>query len=183
MTWVTLQALWPRRGWSRALRYSWLRLIRTEGSPHTIAIGVAAGIFVSFLPVLGVQMTVAAALSYLMRGHVLSAVAGTFVGTPMTYPLMWLGSYRLGAWLLGYDASAMKQGAENVWSLLASSSDRVASQFAQQTADVLAPIFKPLLIGSVILGLAAGLAAYYTLVRVIGRLQTNRRAHLLARLA
>ena len=90
------QAIWPRSGWNRAVRYLWLRLSRADGSPHGIAIGVAAGIFAAFVPVLGIQMTLAVGLAHILRGSMLGALAGTFVGSPITYPLMWAGSYRLG---------------------------------------------------------------------------------------
>ena len=171
-----LRALWPHCGWRRATHYAWLRLARTQSSPHAIAIGVAAGIFASFVPLLGAQITLAAGLAYVMRGNMLGAVAGTFVGTPVTYPLMWLGSYRLGAWLLGHDVIRLTPGADRLWSLLKAGGPTMVGQAADQAADLLAPIFKPLLIGGCILGLAAGLAAYYSLVAVIGRVQARRRA-------
>ena len=172
------RACWPATGWGRAWRYAGLRLSRTQSSPHAIAIGFSAGIFAAFVPVLGIQMTLAATLAYMVRGSLLGAIAGTFVGTPFTYPFMWLGSYRLGAWLLGHDAAHLDEGTQQIWRLFASGSTRIAAQIAGQAADLLAPIVKPLLIGSVILGLAAGLAAYYSLVCVIGRLQADRRARL-----
>ena len=46
--------LWPRRGWGRAVRLVWLRLCRLQGSPHAIAIGVSAGIFATFVPIIGI---------------------------------------------------------------------------------------------------------------------------------
>ena len=96
---------------------------------------------------------------YSALGAFLGPVAGTFVGTPLTYPLMWLGSYRVGAWLLGHDVALFKFGADRLWSLLASGSSDIVGQAAGQAADLLAPIVKPLLIGSFVLGLAAGVAA------------------------
>ena len=169
-----MRALWPHCGWRRSARYAWLRLTRTQSSPHAIAIGVAAGIFASFVPLIGIQMTLAAALAYLLRGNILGAVAGTFIGTPVTYPLMWLGSYRVGAWLLGHDIGLLKTGTDRLWALLASGRPGTAAEAADQAADVLAPMIKPLLIGSGILGLAAGVAAYYSLLALVTRMKARR---------
>jgi uncharacterized protein len=168
------QMLWPRRGWARAARYAWLRLCRLQGSPHAIALGVSAGIFATFVPILGIQMALAAGLAYALRGNLVGALAGTFVGTPITYPLMWFGSYRLGGWMMGHDPSRLKLGLDRLWSIMLYG----FRGDTNQAADVLLPIVLPLLIGSLVLGLAAGLAAYYTLLHVLGRLQDRRRAQL-----
>jgi uncharacterized protein len=172
-------ALWPRRGWLRAMRYTWLRTGRLQGSPHAIALGVSAGIFATFVPILGIQMGLAAALAYALRGNLLGALAGTFVGTPVTYPLMWFGSYRLGGWLLGHDPGPLKQGLDRWWSLVV---DGYRGD-PGPAAEALWPIVLPLLMGSLVLGLAAGTAAYYTLLHSLARLQTRRRAQLAVRVS
>lgn len=171
--------LWPHRGWSRGARYGWLRLCRVQGSPHAIALGVSAGIFATFIPILGIQMALAAALAYALRGNLVGALAGTFVGTPVTYPLMWFGSYRLGGWMMGHDPGRLKLGLDRLWSIVVYG----FKGSPDQAAELLLPVVVPLLIGSLVLGLAAGLAAYYTLVHVLGRLQARRRAHLAQRAA
>ena len=166
--------IWPRRGWGRTLRCTWLRLYRAEGSPHAVALGVAAGIFATFLPVLGFQMTLAATLANVLRGSMVGALAGTFIGTPVTYPVMWIGSYRLGGWLLGRDAGRLQHEVDQLWSRLASG----PAALTARGGEVLLPILTPLLIGSCVLGLAAALLAYYSLVGIISRLQARRRARL-----
>ncbi len=173
------QMLWPRRGWRRAARYAWLRLCRLQGSPHAIALGVSAGIFATFVPILGIQMALAACLAYALRGNLVGALAATFVGTPVTYPLMWFGSYRLGGWMMGHDPGRLKLGLERLWSIMVYGFRGDSSQ----AADLLLPLVLPLLIGSIVLGLVCGLAAYYSLLHVLGRLQAQRRAHLAERAA
>lgn len=170
-------AVWPRHGWARALRYAWLRLCRLQGSPHAIALGVSTGIFATFVPILGIQMGLAAALAYALRGNLVGALAGTFVGTPFTYPLMWFGSYRLGGWMMGHDPSRLKLSLDSLWSTAA----HAFRGDAGQAAEILWPVLLPLLIGSLALGLAAGMLAYYTLLTVLGRLQARRRVRLAAR--
>jgi hypothetical protein len=152
------RAFWPRRGLARSLRYRLLRMRRLQASPHAVAIGIAAGVFAAFVPLPGAQMTLAAMLAWLLRGSMLAALAGTFVGMPWTYPFMWLASYRLGALLLGHQVAG------------APTPDQIGSIW---------PLLKPLALGGIILGLVAGAAGYW-LARCVVR---ARPSHARARVA
>ena len=93
--------LWPRESWRRSLRYQSLRLIRLHRNPHTVALGLAVGAFVAVLPVIGIQMLMAVAIAWLLRGSAAAALAGTFVANPLTYPGLWFASYEMGCMILG----------------------------------------------------------------------------------
>ena len=67
---------------------------------HSVARGVALGLFVSFLlPV--AQVLLAALFAGLARGNLLVAAAATLVSNPLTFPAIYYGAYKLGAFLLG----------------------------------------------------------------------------------
>ena len=68
------ESFWPRAGWPRALRYFGKRILRLSGSPHTIAIGFAAGVFVAWSPLFGFHYLLAVACAFIVRGNVLAAV-------------------------------------------------------------------------------------------------------------
>ncbi len=55
----TLSFLWPRRGLQRGWRYLWHRVTRISATPHTIALGVAIGAFISFTPFVGLHLIIA----------------------------------------------------------------------------------------------------------------------------
>ena len=93
------EALWPRLGWERFGYYLFWRLMRISSAPHDVAAGAAAGVAVSFTPLLGLHFILAALLAFVVRGNVLAAIIGTFVGNPLTFPLFWGLSYRVGLWL------------------------------------------------------------------------------------
>src|SRR5947207_5437430 len=95
------ETLWPRGGWSRALRYFGKRVLRLSGSPHTIAIGFAAGMFVAWSPLFGLHYLLAIACAFILRGNVLAAVLSTTLGNPLTLPAMWALDYKVGELLLG----------------------------------------------------------------------------------
>ncbi|RMD91547.1 MAG: DUF2062 domain-containing protein, partial [Alphaproteobacteria bacterium] len=95
------QLVYPRGGWWRAATYVWHRLRRLPDSPHRIARGIGAGVFVSFTPLFGMHFVLAALIALLIRGNVLAAVLATFFGNPLTFPLIAAASLKLGALILG----------------------------------------------------------------------------------
>jgi uncharacterized protein (DUF2062 family) len=88
--------VWPERGFRRLFSYLGQRIIRLPGTPSTIAIGVACGVFASFTPFLGLHFVIAAALAVIMRGNLLASAIGTFIGNPWTFIPIWLISYEVG---------------------------------------------------------------------------------------
>src|SRR5690606_27489557 len=79
--------LWPRRSWSRSTRYVVHRVRRLSATPHAVALGFAAGVFVSATPFIGFHMVLAALTAWIIGGSIVAAILGTFVGNPLTYPL------------------------------------------------------------------------------------------------
>jgi len=92
--------IWPKGGWGRAGRYLWHRVSRLPGSPNSIAAGLACGAAMSLTPFVGAHFFLAAFLVWLIRGNLLAAAFGTILGNPWTFPVIWLGSYHIGALML-----------------------------------------------------------------------------------
>jgi len=158
-------AVWPRRSWRRSARYAHLRLRRLNGSRHAIALGLAIGVFAAFQPVLGFQMLFAGAAAWLLRASIGAALAGTFVGGPVTWPVMWLASYQLGATLTGgVQAVTMRE----LWLGLAGIGAIAAPDMIASGARRLVwQVIYPLALGAVPLGLLAGLAIYAMVMRMM----------------
>ncbi len=142
--------LWPRTGWKRALKYNWYRMTRLSGSPHGIAIGAAAGAFTSCTPFLGLHVVSAVVIAWVLRGNFFAAAFGTFIGNPLTYPFVWLATYDVGAFVLGHHG----QGP-----VVPSFSGGLFSMSASAWHQVW-PLFEPMVIGMVPVGLAAALITY-----------------------
>ena len=149
------------------IRYHWHRLLRLHATPHEIALGCAAGIFAAFTPFLGLQMLLAIAIAAILRVNVPAAMVGTFVGNPLSWPVIWAASYVAGTWVLGADpllaASEVEVGAAAL-AALASDPTPVALDAARET---LVPYFKPWLIGSLLVGLIAAAGSYYPTRRAV----------------
>ena len=167
-------ALWPRRSWGRSIAYILLRLKRLPSSPHRIALGCAAGVFAVFTPFLGVQLILAGALALVLRGSVLASFLASFVGNPLTYPVIWFATFNLGNVLLGGTASAQlvdlrgKAGALGE-GLMNGSPGAIAT-----AAESLWPIVKPMAVGSLPLGGFAAAVAYVGVHRLISVSRAKR---------
>jgi uncharacterized protein len=139
--------------------YAVKRVVRLSGTPHSIAAGAACGVAISFTPFMGFHLIGAFLLCWVVRGNYLAAVIGTLVGNPWTLPFLLLASYQLGHALLGGPAAPIE--AFQDWNL--------GTFFAKLEA-----VFWPMALGSLPLGLVAGLATYFPLVRIVAAYQETR---------
>ncbi len=158
-----------RMTFSRAMRYQLLKFVRIRATPHAIGIGVAAGVFAAFLPLVGVHMALAAALAWLLGGNMIAAVACTvLIGNPLTYPFIWAATWEAGQMILGSKAKSM--GTIHLHELVHKLS----------LGELWAPILKPLLIGSIPLGIAGGLVGYFVMVQAVTIIRARRQSRLQA---
>ncbi len=145
--------LWPRRSWRRSLRYMQKRVLRLRATPHAIAAGVAAGVFATFTPFLGFHFLLAFAIAYCIAGNMAAAALGCLAGNPLTFPLVWASTYEVGRSILHAEVPG--------------GSPPPGMEGALRHLDIAAlwePYLKPMLVGSIPLGLAFG-ALSYGLVR------------------
>ena len=125
----------PRKGFSRLYSYMAQRVLRMPGTPYSLAAGFACGVAVSFTPLIGFHLVLAAVLAYLMRGNVIASWAGTIVGNPWTFPFIFILLHKVGIYL------SETIGLNN-W-FLAGDGLNTYGQFAQH--------FFPLVIGGMVL--------------------------------
>ncbi len=86
-------------GWSRAFIYAKHRLLRIADTTHSLALGLAIGLGVSFSPLLGTHFIQAGILAFILRGNAFTAMMGTFFGNPWTFPFIWWAAFSLGRFL------------------------------------------------------------------------------------
>lgn len=85
----------------RAAKYYYLKFLRLQGDPHSLAMGVAIGLFIGITPTVPLHTAFIIILAWPLRGNIL---AGLLAATAISNPLTWLPQYyfswRLGNWLL-----------------------------------------------------------------------------------
>jgi uncharacterized protein len=156
--------------------YFWKRIMRVSGSPHAVAAGAAAGAFASFTPLVGFHFILSFVLAFLVRGNMLAAALGTAVGNPLTFPLIWGATFELGKWILSGGADPMTAaGADMV------ARTPIGEGLLTVGFERLWPIMKPMLVGSIPLGLLVATVMYVVVFAAVRGVQRRRQARLLAK--
>jgi len=170
--------VWPETGFRRAGKYLIARLFRLKSSPHGIAAGFAAGVAVSFTPLIGLHFVLAFALAFIVRGSLFAAALGTAIGNPLTFPFIFALSFWTGERMFKF---ASAEDPEDVVDVVFEALDETAEAEAEAAADALLdaaehfveedwslsispeiwPIFQSMLIGSIPLAVIA-YAVFYS---------------------
>jgi uncharacterized protein (DUF2062 family) len=164
---------WPEIGFQRTAKYVSLKINRISGSPHAIALGFAAGAFASFTPLIGFHFVLAALLAWFIGGNILASAIGTSIGNPLTFPFIWFITHNTGSWLLGQQGkdSISIAGPEAGMGLLFTS----PGAFFSELWAGLEPVFLPMCIGSVPLGLSCGIVSYLLIKPAVAKYKQRRR--------
>ena len=80
----------------RLFKFLKYKILRLKDLPEPIAVGLAWGAAVSFTPLLGFHIIICFLGTYIMKGNLLAAAAGTIIGNPWTFPIFFFISYKLG---------------------------------------------------------------------------------------
>lgn len=150
--------LWPRTGWKRAGAYIGHRVRRLPGSPYNIAAGFACGAAISFTPLLGLHFVIASLGAWLLGGNLIASAIGTVVGNPWTFPIIWIASYRLGAWALGMN------GNEEL-------PDGLTMGYIRDNPDA---VLLPMMAGGVPMAIVAWFVSFWVVRRAVARYQHMR---------
>lgn len=154
---------WPRKGRGRGLRYIALRILRLKSSPHSIAVGVAAGAASSLTPFVGLHIVLAVVLASVFSGNVLAAAVTTVLANPITIPVILTLSYEIGTALVEPQGNSAVGAAE-----IARMIERMS------LAELWGPVLKPLLVGSLPLAAAGALIFYPLAFRATWLFQKRR---------
>ncbi|HMW49342.1 MAG TPA: DUF2062 domain-containing protein [Cellvibrionaceae bacterium] len=121
-------------------------------SRRSVAVAFLVGLFFCYIPTPG-QAFLAAFGALVLRGNLPIAVALVWVSNPFTLPFFVLSAYGAGAFVLGGGAIELPESITWAW---------------------FKTIWQPFLLGSVIMGLVAGLAGYGA-INLIWRVSVARR--------
>ena len=130
---------------------------KIDGSPDYVARGMAIGVFVGITPTIPFQTALALALAALFRGSKPAAVLGIWSGNPLTIPLLYMGSYKLGMLILGRPALVSSLDQQSLMGFFKSGADICCATIA----------------GGALLGIIPALAAYYITRKTISLWHIN----------
>ena len=178
---VAQESFYPKGGWGRAASYIAHRVRRLPDPPQRIARGISAGVFVSFTPLFGLHFIAAAFVAMALRGNIVAAMLSTFVGNPLTFPLIAALSLEIGHRVLGTQQGETHIG---VFEAFSRASGELWWNFTSLFRPVEAhwdrlhlffdTVFLPYMIGGLVPGMIAGLIAYALSKPVIAAYQRRR---------
>jgi uncharacterized protein len=148
----------------RWVRNHWWRLFRIPASVHSIALGFSAGVFISFTPLIGFHLLLAATMAFLLRSNIVASAIGTLIGNPLTFPFIWLSSYKLGTVLLNDGSESVIHANSLDYGMV---SDNMIRGFAA--------IFWPMMAGGFLLGVLAAITCYCLVYCSVTAFRNRRR--------
>ncbi len=77
-----------------------IRFSKKGLSPREIALAIAVGTFIAFIPVMGTHTVTAFALAYVLRLNTLIVILGSQISNPLSYPFQLFISAEVGSLIL-----------------------------------------------------------------------------------
>ena len=179
------EVIFSLKGISRAIEYVGIRLKRIPDTPHKISLGMSCGIFASFTPLFGLHFLIAGLLSYLLRANVLASLIGTFVGNPITFPIITVFNLKLGEWILGSseyssgDGGKIFEGFLDFIFLIYKSfftEGSIGENNVPRMNEFLNGVFMPYSLGGLIFGIFIAVISYFLLRPLVATYQKKRSA-------
>ena len=179
------EVIFSLKGISRAIEYVGIRLKRIPDTPHKISLGMSCGIFASFTPLFGLHFLIAGLLSYVLRANVLASLIGTFVGNPITFPIITVFNLKLGEWILGSseyssgDGGKVFEGFLDFIFLIYKSfftEGSIGESSVPRINEFLNGVFIPYSLGGSLLGIFIAVISYFLLRPLVSTYQKKRDA-------
>ena len=145
--------------WIRLKKFIIYRILHVDDTPYRIAMGVAAGMFITWLPIPGFQMVLTVVLAALLRANKIVGLPMAWVSNPLTMVPMLSGGFVVGSWLLGGDHKLH----HFLHSLKHALGEITRAHWTDSMAlwwQVLCQFFWPLWLGCIIVGALAAVMTY-----------------------
>ncbi|MGA7577712.1 MAG: DUF2062 domain-containing protein [Desulfobaccales bacterium] len=84
----------------RSLRYHWLKFLRLQDEPWKLSWGMALGVFIGITPTVPFHMVSVLFLAPILGISPVAAFLGLQICNPLTFPFLYLASYKVGNLLL-----------------------------------------------------------------------------------
>jgi uncharacterized protein (DUF2062 family) len=166
-----------RRGQRKWFRF----LLSLRGTPESVGLGFALGVFVACTPTIGLHLVLAVALATLLRASRPAALLATWISNPATFPPFYLSAYKVGAWLIpGPPVSEVRETLMRIFHELGSLQFGAFLSDFKVFLSIGMEILGPMMLGGILVGLVAGALTYpvvLLLFEAFHNFREKRRAH------
>jgi uncharacterized protein (DUF2062 family) len=144
------------------LRKAYYRLVKIDGTPRQISLGLALGIFLGILPIFGFQALSAVLLASLLKWSKIAAALGSGITNPLTTPFIYSAAYYIGSRLFGTRLPPLNINELGFGTLIT---------MFHSSPQILWNMF----VGSIFLALPLAIAGYYVTYAILERHQDKIR--------
>ena len=146
-------------------------VLHVNDTPHSIALGIALGVFVAWTPTLGFQMLLALILTAIFRANGRVALPFVWISNPLTLVIIYFPNFWLGHHLLSFFLDRSNANYDHAIQSILRPIQAVQHFFQGTTIKELTSFLLEnsldLWIGSIIMGLFLGLLSYILSYKVI----------------
>lgn len=136
-----------------------VKLLRYNNTPREIALGIAIGVFIGTLPLYGLHTVLVVIAAFLVRpSNKIAIFLGTNVSLPPTIPFITWAGYEIGRLILWGSYDSLR------W-----------ADFKSISWNKVLSLYRPLFLGSVVLGIVLGIIAYFLTYFLVSRWKARRK--------
>jgi len=155
---ITLFYIWPIKLFSYLTKNKFTDIVKEQITQHNekpvkVASALGFGVFMGIVPIWGFQMLTAAFLAHLMRLNKVLVLVASNISVPLFIPFILYFSYKTGGVVLGKEGSLTSETITNL-------KNQILTGDFYDTLSELGYDFYQYIIGSLIFGLALGLAMW-----------------------
>ena len=151
------------------------KILHADDPPHTLALGIAIGMFVTFTPLIGFQMVLSFALAWLLKANKAVGVPIVWISNPLTIIPIYYPCYVIGCKLLGTPVVS------DEWTLIGDEWNALAADPATRWRDKvsfwwdnLMDFVGPLWLGCMVVATVTGVLSYYISLFAIRQYRLRR---------
>lgn len=148
--------------WQSVKDFCVYKILHADDPPHRLALGIAIGMFVTFMPLIGFQMMLSVFLAWMLGGNKLVGVPLVWLSNPLTiipiyYPCYWLGCKLLGVPVISDEWAQLKVN----WATVKADPQVTWEDKVRFWWEGLAEFLGPLGLGCLIVASFVGVISYY----------------------
>lgn len=135
------------------------KLVKEHNSPYEIALGAGIGTFISVLPVYGLHTVLVIIAAFIVRpANKIAILLGTNLSLPPTVPFITWAGYEIGRFILKENFAPLS------WDF-----------FNNLSFKKIASFYRPLFLGSLILGVILGIIVYGVTFLVVKKIKGRKK--------
>ena len=135
------------------------KLVKEHNSPQEIALGAGIGAFISVLPVYGLHTILVVIAAFIVRpANKIAILLGTNFSLPPTVPFITWAGYEIGRFILKENFAPLS------WDF-----------FKNLSFQKIASHYRPLFLGSLILGVILGIIVYGVTFLVVKKIKERKK--------